>query len=618
MPPNLIDWQFGISRYTARSMPRIPEETVEQVLAATDIVDLISSYGFDLKRSGSVFKTHCPFHNEKTPSFTVNPARQSYKCFGCGEGGTAAGFVMAHENLPFPDALRKLAQRANIELQAIEADPQEDSRRRRLTRLKELHNAAARFMHERLLEDSDAEHARDYLKSRGYGEEMAKRWLVGWMPVQPGAFLEWARRAGFSGRELVEAGIAGLRDEHNPKSGLWVRFRDRLMFPIHNDYGDAIAFSGRQIREDPSSGKYINSPESPIFKKSNVFFGLDKARHRIGKEKFALLCEGQIDVIACHEAGVENAVASLGTAFTSEHARLLKRYTDKVVVCFDSDAAGHKAASRAFQELAGAGLEVRVASVPPGEDPDSLIKSAGQDAFRALLAGASEFFDYLLDYVSGTENLRDPGTKARVVRELAPLLNAILDKNAQEASINFVATRLSLGPSGVRQAVVAAGKRPSYVRLQDHEQAFQPTVLEPGIRVLAMLALQSHEVLNWLCEQTESLLTAIEGREGEAVLRRIMTVHPDVPEPSAVNAFLEGLPKEDRAPLIGILDDPVPNNPLQAATETLGKLTAQAIARQLEALGSRLADPQLHDDEAAEIMREIADLQRIRTGAENP
>lgn len=595
-------------------MPRIPEETVEQVLSATDIVDLIASYGFDLKRAGSVFKTHCPFHNEKTPSFHVNPARQTYKCFGCQAGGSAVGFVMEHENLPFQDALRKLASAANISIEEAEFDPEADRRRRRLTRLKLLHNQAARFMHKLLVEDPDAEHARQYLKSRGYNSEMAERWLVGWMPEDAEVFLNWAREAKFTGKELTQAGIAGMRNENNPNAGLWVRFRDRLMFPIHNDRDDVIAFSGRQLREDPNSGKYINSPETPIFKKSKVFFGLNKAIRNM--KEFAVLCEGQLDVIACHEAGVENAVASLGTAFTPEHARILKRYinSNKVVICYDSDNAGHNAATKAFPELAAVGIDVRVVAMPPGTDPDDLIKSAGPEAFRELLDNAAEFFDYLLRYLSSTEDLNDPGTKARVVRDLAPLLNALTDKNAQEATLNFVATRLGLGVEGVRAAVVEDARRPAR-RFRDRKEEpdiLIPTPVDREIGVLAALALQSHEVLDFLCDQTEQLLIGTEGREGEVLLRRILTVRPEVPETAAVNTFLTSQCKEDRATLLNLLEDPTPEDPLAAATETLGKLAEQGIVRQMDALGSRLKSPDLSDEEAVEIMNEIAELQRIR------
>ena len=612
-------WQDSTQRYTSDTMPRIPDETVQQVLGATDIVELIASYGLDLKRAGGDFKTHCPFHNEKTPSFNVSPGRQTYRCFGCGEGGNAVGFVMAYENLPFPEALRKLAARSNITIEEGEYDPQEDRRRRRLSRLKLLHNQAARFMHSLLLEDPGAEHARKYLKSRGYDREMAGRWSLGWMPRNTDVFLDWAREAGFTGKELLHSGITRLRDENNPRSGLWVRFGDRLMFPIHNERDDVIAFSGRKLREEQGGGKYINSPETPIFKKSNVFFGLHKAiRHM---RDYAVLCEGQLDVIACHEAGVKNAVATQGTACTNEHARLLKRYTgsDKVVICFDSDSAGHDAATKAFLEMAALGMDVRVATMPPGEDPDSLVKSRGADEFRVILEKSSEFFDYRLRYLGAENNLDDPGTKARVARDLSPMLHAISDKNAQEASINFVATRLGLSPDGIRQTVVDAAKRPTRRRNQkDDSVTVTSTPVDRELGVLAALALQSHEVLDFLCDQTEQVLLGAEGREGEALLRNILSTRPEVPDPAAVNTFLQSLSAGDRTTLLTLLEEPTPSAPLTAATEILGKLAEQGILQELGALAARLKSPDLSDDESKTIMEQITELQRIRSEAKSP
>ena len=612
-------WQDSTQRYTSDTMPRIPDETVQQVLGATDIVELIASYGLDLKRAGGDFKTHCPFHNEKTPSFNVSPGRQTYRCFGCGEGGNAVGFVMAYENLPFPEALRKLAARSNITIEEGEYDPQEDRRRRRLSRLKLLHNQAARFMHSLLLEDPGAEHARKYLKSRGYDRGMAGRWSLGWMPRNTDVFLDWAREAGFTGKELLHSGITRLRDENNPRSGLWVRFGDRLMFPIHNERDDVIAFSGRKLREEQGGGKYINSPETPIFKKSNVFFGLHKAiRHM---RDYAVLCEGQLDVIACHEAGVKNAVATQGTACTNEHARLLKRYTgsDKVVICFDSDSAGHDAATKAFLEMAALGMDVRVATMPPGEDPDSLVKSRGADEFRVILEKSSEFFDYRLRYLGAENNLDDPGTKARVARDLSPMLHAISDKNAQEASINFVATRLGLSPDGIRQTVVDAAKRPTRRRnQQDDSVTVTSTPVDRELGVLATLALQSHEVLDFLCDQTEQVLLGAEGREGEALLRNILSTRPEVPDPAAVNTFLQSLSAGDRTTLLTLLEEPTPSAPLTAATEILGILAEQGILQELGALAARLKSPDLSDDESKTIMEQITELQRIRSEAKSP
>ena len=594
-------------------MPRIPEETVEQVLAATDIVDLIGSY-FPLKRAGSDFSALCPFHNEKTPSFRVNPGRQTFKCFGCGEGGSAVGFVMKYENLPFQDALRKLAQRANITIEEEAYDPQVDKARRTRARLIELHKGAAEFMHRLLMSDPRAQHARDYLKSRGYGSEMAKRWLVGWMPESPGDFLSWAKEAGFSGRELIGSGLANLKQEGNSRSGLYLRFRDRLMFPIRNDYGDVIAFSGRQLREDPRSGKYINSPETSLFKKSRVFFGLDAARRSMAREHLAILCEGQLDVIACHEAGFNHTVAALGTAFTAEHARLLKRYTNTVVICFDSDAAGHKAAERAFRELATAGLEVKVAGLPQGEDPDSLLKGQGNEAFAELITGARDFFDYMIAHAETSGTLSQPTGRAELGHHLAELAAVISDKVSKDTIINHLSVRLGIGTGEFREAVVEAERRPhrNYDRDRPSESGpARPTPADRSVLLLCQYALQSPEVLDWLCEQTETLLDALEGRPGAALLRGILARQPAVGDAAKLNAFLARLPEADQAALLPALEQPVPEDPLGAAAETLGFMSQQMLQRDMDAKLTALSRADLPPDELLQLQQEILDLQNL-------
>ena len=454
-------------------MGRIPEETIEQVLAATDIVDLVGSY-LPLKRAGGTFKALCPFHNEKTASFNVNPIRQSYHCFGCGEGGNAIGFVMAYENLPFPDAIKRLASRAGIVIQEEIFDPKADKRRKLRARLVELHNAAAKFMHEQLMTSPDAEHAREYLKSRGYGQGMAKRWLIGWMPDNPNVFLDWARCQKFTGAELINCDLAGRKDANNPRAGIFVRFRGRLMFPIHNDYGDIIAFSGRQLRHDPNSGKYINSRETLIFKKSKTFFALDKARRPMTKEKFALLCEGQIDVIACHESGIACAIATLGTACTPDHSRLLKRFTNDVVLCFDADPAGFKAADKAFKILAGDGLNVRMVRMPEGEDPDTLIKKIGADAFRELAVSARDYFEVKLAHETKIRDLTSVRERAALANELSDLVAYVDDKMTKEALINQISTHLAVGVRG------ASGKRWWPPKKNMPKLSFFPNVKKPG------------------------------------------------------------------------------------------------------------------------------------------
>ncbi len=410
-------------------MGLVSKDTIERVLASTDIVDLIGSY-IPLKKAGTGYKANCPFHNEKTPSFNVSPSKQFYHCFGCGKSGNAIGFVMDHEGLLFMDALKRLAAKAGVVLEQEPDDPKARAARKSRGRLLDLHREAAAFFHEQVKMNPDCQHARDYLKSRGFGREMAERWEVGWMPENAAAFLTWARERKYTGKELVDCGFAGQKDADRPAAGLYVRFRDRLMFPIRNEVGDVIAFSGRQLRDDPRTGKYINSPETDIFKKSNVLFGLDRAKKAILKEQTVILCEGQIDAIACHEQGVENAIAPLGTAFTEQHAKILKRYAKTAVLCFDADNAGVKASERAFRELSPRAFRIKVIEMPSGDDPDTFIKKYGADAFMdnvnksflEKVSGAKDFFGFKVGVARQRGRMDTPEGRVEVSGECAELL----------------------------------------------------------------------------------------------------------------------------------------------------------------------------------------------------
>lgn len=599
-------------------MGRIPEETIEQVLSATDIVDLVGGY-LPLKRSGSNFKANCPFHNEKTPSFMVNPSRQSYHCFGCGEGGSAIGFVMAYENLPFPDAVKKLASRAGVLIQEDAYDPEADKRRRKKSRLLELHNGAARFMHKQLMTAPGAQHARDYLKSRGYGKGMAERWVVGWMPDRASEFLDWARSNNFTGRELCDSGLAAPKDA----GGLYVRFRDRLMFPIHNDYGDIIAFSGRQLREDPRSGKYINSPETALFKKSKVFFALDKARRSMTKDKFALLCEGQIDVIACHEAGITSAIATLGTACTPDHARLLKRYTNDVVICFDADGAGFKAADKAFAIMSAEGMHLRMVAMPEGEDPDSLMKKEGAEAFRALVDSSRDYFEVKLTHEIGQRDLTSVRERAALANELATLVAHVDDKMTKDALINQVATRLGIGSEELRGGVVQAEKQKTRTQFYETRQSAKddqlsdaapramPTPVNGSVSYLCHLALTSQEAQDWLGEQLEALSDPLASLPGGSILRHILSRCPDPEKPAAVQAFVGTLSAEDQLALRSSLTQDAPQHPVRAAEETTAMLVSTHFQNKEAAIRARLREPNLGPEEMVALMNQAKDLQDI-------
>ena len=600
-------------------MAQIPHDTIKQVLAATDIVELISSY-IEVKRAGSAFKALCPFHNEKSPSFNLNPARQTFHCFGCGKGGDAIAFVREYENLPFSDAVRKLAGRSGITIVEEQSTPEADQARRVRGRLLDVHREAAEFMHTLLMRSPDAQHARDYLKSRGFGAEMAKRWTVGWMPENQDVFLTWARSKKFTGRELVNAGLAAQRDENNPRSGLYVRFRDRLMFSIRNEIGDVIGFSGRQLREDKRSGKYVNSPETALFRKSNILFALDRAKKPILKEKCALICEGQIDVIACHEAGIEHAVAGQGTAFTNQHARLLRRYTNAAILCYDGDSAGFEATQKAFRELAIEGLSVRVVELVGGADPDSFLKEHGAEAFREQLTNARDFFDFKLDRATRDGRLSTANGRATVANECAGLLAVMADHITRDSQINHVATRLQTGASGLREAVSKASKQ-TKPKSNDREPATQeaniePTTVDGTVRYLCHLALVSPEAQHLLAEQFEVLHESGEFIEGIPLLEIILGVRPDPADPAAVNAFLGSLSEADR---LALTRDPMfaetaPENAISAVETSLCQLSARTLMKRDAKVKAALSTPGLDPARMIQLLEEAKEIQELLKG----
>ncbi|MEI6673723.1 MAG: DNA primase [Verrucomicrobiota bacterium] len=602
-------------------MSQISKDSIEKVLAATDIVDLISNY-VPLKRAGIQFKANCPFHQEKTPSFSVSPARQTFKCFGCGKGGNALGFVMEYENLPFVEAVRKLATRANIPLEADVSDPQADQSRKLRGRLIELHREATAFFHERLRKDPAAQHARDYLKGRGFGRDMAANWSVGWMPEQPKVFLDWARGKKYSGRELVAAGLTALRNEDDANSGLYVRFRDRLMFPIRNEMGDVIGFSGRQLRADSNSGKYVNSPETLIFRKSNVLFALDRAKKPILREKSALLCEGQIDAISCHELGIDHAIAPLGTAFTQQHAHLLRRYTTSVLLCYDADKAGITASERAFRELVAEGLSVRVVEMPDGDDPDTYLKAHGAEAFRGLLDKAREFFDFKLGRAKINGAFESAAERRTLAGECVGLLAAMSDAVARDHQINVVATHLQTSVAALRGAIAKAlqkpQREPSAARQteQDDAPGAVPTPLHRIVAYLCHLALTSAPAQHFLAEQFETLHEANPWLEGIPLLESILTAAPDPASHAAVNVFLGDLPAADRLALgnDAALLEGMPTEGMQAAEHTLAMLSATVLQRRDARVKADLKQPGISRERLVELLEEVKEISGLLRG----
>jgi DNA primase len=426
-------------------VPLFSDNTREQVRAASDIVDVIGGY-LPLKRAGTNFVTLCPFHKEKSPSFNVNPAKQIFHCFGCHKGGDVFRFVQDYENISFVEAVTRLAERAHIPLET-DGTPGAQQARGVKDSLLKLHEAITQRWQSCLANEAAGQVARDYLAKRGVSADAVKEFRLGAAPESWEDTVNWAKAKGFPAELCEQAGLIIKKEETGRH---YDRFRGRLMFPICDEQGRVIAFSGRILQGDEKSAKYVNSPETPIFTKGKVLFALDKAKRAILDAGHAIVCEGQLDTIACHTAGVRHVIAPQGTALTADHARILKRYVDEVVLCFDGDKAGRNASIRSFEGLLGSGLAIRVASVPPPDDPDSFIKQHGADAFRAILAKAEGYFDFYLKHLCAENDITSDKGRMLVVRKLGEDLHktgnaVLLDTYAQK-----VGQRLSVSVEAVR------------------------------------------------------------------------------------------------------------------------------------------------------------------------
>src|SRR5438094_9011268 len=424
----------------------MPSQTLEQIAAANDIVEVIGSY-FPLIRAGANFKALCPFHQEKTPSFHVSPQRQTFHCFGCGVGGSVFRCVMDYEHIDFPGAVRKLAARVGISIvEKGGAIIDEDRERAARRRLLQLHAESAEWFHENLIKKELAAPARKYLKERAITADIAKRWQIGYAPDEWDAFGSWARDRGYDPRDLVASGLVKTKDDaaDAPSRSAYARFRGRIMFPICNDVGEVIAFSGRLLKDEEGTAKYLNSPETSLFRKGKVLFGLDKTKRTLIEANCAIVCEGQIDLISLFEAGVTNVVAPQGTAFTEDQARVLKRFVNEVVLCFDADAAGQKAAERSLDALLQNDLIVRVAEIPAGEDPDSLVRREGKEKFERRVSTAPDFFDYWIEREVAITDLNSLGAKMQLARKMAETISRIHDPFLRGEIVSKSSARLGV------------------------------------------------------------------------------------------------------------------------------------------------------------------------------
>ncbi|HEX4631781.1 MAG TPA: DNA primase [Chthoniobacterales bacterium] len=585
-------------------MGTIPTQTIEQIAAANDIVEVIGTY-FPLKRAGSTFKALCPFHQEKTPSFTVSPSRQTFHCFGCGAGGSVFRFVMDYEHLDFPAAVKKLATRVGIPVIEERGLSRDDEDRQHEARrvLLQLHAEAAEWFHENLVKKKVGEPAREYLKGRGIDKRIAKDWQIGFAPESWDAFLGWATERGYQQRLLLESGLVTRREEGENKP--YDRFRNRIMFPIHNDVGEVIAFSGRILDKEAEAAKYVNSPETPLFRKGRVLFGLHKTKRGLIEADCAIVCEGQLDLITLFEAGIANVVAPQGTAFTEQQARILKRFVSEVVLCFDADAAGQKAAERSLDALLQNNLVVRVAEIPAGEDPDSMVRKRGREEFEKLVSGARDFFDWWIERETSAADLDSLGAKMQVAQRLAETIGRVQDPMMRGEVANRASARLGV-PRGDFDRLLA---KPSRERFSVDDGEARPEPVRPprhDIAMLCLLALRHEEARQFLLAQDWREMLA-HTPDSEILVRILESdLRPD--DPASLNVFMAKLSSGEEALVSGWLLQKTPPNGLEVAQGFWNGLRQAVLRRQLQIAEGRMKLPRLTTGELVALQKQILDL----------
>ena len=417
----------------------IPGYLIDQIRQSNNIVEVISEY-LPLKKTGSNFKALCPFHQEKTPSFIVSPQKEIFHCFGCGEGGNVFNFLMKHEKLSFIEAVEKLAERAGISLPKDKASEEETSRiSRERESLFEINGHAASFFHRFLRSSPSAQKAREYLKKRGIKEETIDKFRLGYTPVSGKGLLETAVNKGYSKALLEKAGLIKFSEKRNDYYDL---FFNRIIFPISDVKSRVIGFGGRVLGDQLP--KYLNSPETPVFNKGRTLYALDLAKQSIQNENQVIILEGYTDVLTCHQFGVENSVATLGTALTSDHVSIILRYAEEVVIVYDADTAGVKAALRGLDLLIGSGLKVKVAALPPGTDPDDFLRSQGVEKFQREISQSLSLVDCWIRLVSQTTDLSSSEGKVALVEEVLPTIARIRNLIEQKEEIKKLSQLISV------------------------------------------------------------------------------------------------------------------------------------------------------------------------------
>ncbi len=513
-------------------MARFSPESVDRVRQAADIVEVVSAHT-DLRQQGGRWVGLCPFHEERTPSFSVNAADKLYYCFGCEAGGDVFGFMQEKEGLDFPQAVELLAERYGVELERDAEDPKAEARRKRRDRLRQLLSRTAAFYASYLWESKEAGKARDYLAERGLSEEILREFGVGYAPSAWDQVLTRGQRAGFSVDELRAAGLV----QRGRSGGVYDRFRERITFPVLDPRGRALGFGARAMRSEQGA-KYINSAEGELYRKSETLYGIDRARHPIAKAGRAIVVEGYTDVLALHQAGITESVGVMGTAITEEQVKMLSQQVGEVVLALDADRAGQEAMLRAQRKAAGREMRIRVAAMPAGEDPaEMMAEEGGADRFRALVDSALELPEFQVGVVLDRADLSSPADRDRALSEVAPVLAGLGETATRDELVRSVAERVDMDPAMVIGRIAATRSA------TERGEGSTGQAPRPGAALTPR-------------ERRERALLAMciaEPKAGRAVLERLTPEHLSSPLVGRalewihghLEAPLEGLPRED-------------------------------------------------------------------------
>lgn len=593
------------------------EAVIAQVQSASDIVEVIGAV-VPLKRAGANFVGLCPFHKEKRPSFNVSPQKQAFYCFGCHKGGTVFTFLQQYENLNFPEAVRRLAERAHIPLET-EDNPNARGERSIRERLFEIHELVARRWQQSLLNDSGGQTARDYLEKRSVPAEAVKLFGLGYAPDSWDDTINFGRSKGFDAELLEKAGLVTRKEGGN----FYDRFRGRLMFPICDEQSRVIGFSGRVLDPEAKAAKYVNSPETLLFTKGKVIYGLDKAKRALLEKEYAVICEGQLDLIACHMAGVQNVVAPQGTALTADHIRILRRYVNEVVLCFDADTAGQNATIRSLDELIASSMAIRVARVPSPHDPDSFIKQFGAAAFGKIIESAPGFFDFYLNQLCETNDVRTDRGKMEVLKSMAEAVLKTGNSVLIETYAQHTALKLVVPPEAVRPHFKLssrnAPKRPTTEEFEGGENPEEMTDRpNPSELWLLKFVFHDEQQLEWIAGHLDPEWIVHSGVR-EIISQRLRSHHEGTWKGSG--GFIEAINDPGaKALLAEMLCDPRPLKRTEENIKGGGMATSGLVERirnafldrQIALKTAQASVPGLTDEERGRILGESLLLKRLR------